>query len=154
MKIKTTRFGDITVDDDKVLHFPEGVIGFQGLKRFVLIGKKEKMVMWLQAADQPEVAFIVVNPYLFEPNYSPKFTKEDLDFLKIKDKSDINVLAIVVVPENPKEMTANLLGPIVVNNRTKIGKQVILTEGNYSVKHSVVKEAGKVSSSPNEQMVS
>lgn len=141
MKIQTSRFGEIEVDDEKVLRFPEGVIGFQKLKQFVLIGKKEKMVMWLQAVDKPEVAFIVVNPYLFEPAYAPQFSEEDLSSIQIKDRADLNVLTIMVVPENPREMTANLLGPIIINNRARMGKQVILTDSHYSVKHPVVKDA-------------
>lgn len=140
MKIRTTRFGEIDISDDKVLDFPEGIIGFHSLKRFVLLGKQSKLVMWLQAVDNPKVAFIVVNPFLFEPEYNPKLAQEDMDYLKVKDSSDLHILAIVVVPEDPQKMTANLLGPIVINTNEKIGKQVILLEGNYSVKHHIVKK--------------
>lgn len=140
MKIKTTRFGEVEVADDKILQFPEGIIGFHSLKRFALLGKKSRLVMWLQAVDNPKVAFIVVNPFLFEPEYNPRLTQEDMDFLKIQDTSDLHILAIVVVPEDPQKMTANLLGPIVVNTRERIGKQVILLDGGYSVKHPVVRQ--------------
>jgi flagellar assembly factor FliW len=153
MKIKTTRFGEIEVDQGKVIHFPEGIIGFQEVKNYLLIGKKERMVMWLQAVDKPEIAFIVVNPFLFESTYDPKLSRQDLEFLKITDVVDINILSIVVVPKNPQEMTANLLGPIVVNTKEKLGRQVILTEGNYSVKHPVV-AFGAVQKKQTEQMVS
>jgi flagellar assembly factor FliW len=153
MKIKTTRFGEIEVDQGKVIHFPEGIIGFQEVKNYLLIGKKERMVMWLQAVDKPEIAFIVVNPFLFEPTYDPKLSRQDLEFLKITDVVDINILSIVVVPKNPQEMTANLLGPIVVNTKGKLGRQVILTEGNYSVKHPVV-AFGSAPKRQTEQMVS
>jgi flagellar assembly factor FliW len=153
MKIKTTRFGEIEVDQGKTIHFPEGIIGFQDVKNYLLIGKKERMVMWLQAIDKPEIAFIVVNPFLFEPTYDPKFSRQDLEFLKVTDVADINILSIVVVPKNPQEMTANLLGPIVVNTKEKLGRQVILTDGNYSVKHPVVAFGG-VQKKQAEQMVS
>ncbi|MBN1493731.1 MAG: flagellar assembly protein FliW [Candidatus Omnitrophica bacterium] len=153
MKIKTTRFGEIEVDQGKIIHFPEGIIGFQDIKNYLLIGKKERMVMWLQAIDKPEIAFIVVNPFLFEPTYDPKLSRQDLEFLKVTDVADINVLSIVVVPKNPQEMTANLLGPIVVNTKAKLGRQVILTEGNYSVKHPVV-AFGVAQRKQTEQMVS
>jgi len=138
MKIKTTRFGEIEVDQEKMICFPEGIIGFNDIKQYLLIGKKERMVMWLQAIDRPEIAFIVVNPFLFEPDYDPKVSAQDLEFLKVEDIRDINILSIVVVPKNPADMTANLLGPLVVNTRDRVGRQVILTEGNYSVKHPVV----------------
>ena len=146
MKIMTTRFGEIEVNDEKLLHFPEGIIGFHSLKRFVLLGKESRLVMWLQSIDNPKVAFIVVNPFLFEPNYNPKLTQEDMDFLKVKDSSDLHILAIVVVPEDPQKMTANLLGPIVVNTKGKVGKQVILLEGKYSVKSPIVKDVEKTAS--------
>lgn len=145
MKIKTTRFGEVEVNDDKVLNFPEGIIGFHSLKRFVLLGKQSRLVMWLQAVDNPKVAFIVVNPFLFEPDYNPRLAQEDLDYLKVKDSSDLHILAIVVVPEDPQKMTANLLGPIVVNTKERVGKQVILLEGNYSVKHPIVNKLAEAS---------
>lgn len=144
MKIMTTRFGEVEVKDDKVLHFPEGVIGFHSLRRFVLLGKESQLVMWLQAVDNPKIAFIVVNPFLFEPEYNPKMTEEDLQFLQVEDPNDLHILAIIVVPEDPQKMTANLLGPIVMNTKKKIGKQVILLEGNYSVKHPIVKSVPHV----------
>ena len=144
MKIMTTRFGEVEVKDEKVLHFPEGVIGFHSLKRFVLLGKESQLVMWLQAVDNPKIAFIVVNPFLFEPDYNPKLTEEDLQFLQVEDSRDLHILAIIVVPEDPQKMTANLLGPVVVNTTKKIGKQVILLEGNYSVKHPIVKGSQQV----------
>ncbi len=140
MKIATTRFGEIEVNDDKILHFPEGIIGFHSLKRFVLIGKESQLVMWLQAVDNPKIAFIVVNPFLFEPDYNPKLTHEDMQFLKVDNSNDLHILSIIVVPEDPQKMTANLLGPIVINTKEKIGKQVILLDGNYSVKHPIVKK--------------
>lgn len=144
MKIMTTRFGEVEVKDDKVLHFPEGVIGFHSLRRFVLLGKESQLVMWLQSVDNPKIAFIVVNPFLFEPEYNPKITEEDLQFLQVEDSNDLHILAIIVVPEDPHKMTANLLGPIVVNTKKKVGKQVILLEGNYSVKHPIVKGSPQV----------
>lgn len=139
MKIMTTRFGEIEVGDDKVLNFPEGIIGFHSLKRFVLLGKQSRLVMWLQAVDNPKIAFIVVNPFLFEADYSPRLTQEDMNFLKVEKTEDLHILAIVVVPEDPEKMTANLLGPVVINTKERIGKQVILLDGGYSVKHPIVK---------------
>jgi len=143
MKIKTTRFGEVEIADEKVLHFPEGIIGFHSLKRFVLLGKQSRLVMWLQAVDNPRIAFIVINPFLFEPDYNPRLTQEDLDFLKVQDSNDLHIFAIVVVPEDPQKMTANLLGPVVINTKEKIGKQVILLDGGYSVKHTIVKQTAK-----------
>ena len=140
MKIKTTRFGEIDIADEKVLHFPDGIIGFHSLKRFVLLGKEERLVMWLQAVDNPKIAFIVVNPFLFETDYNPRLSHEDLPYLKVESSKDLHMLAIVVVPEDPQKMTANLLGPVVVNIKEKIGKQVILLDGDYSVKHPIVKD--------------
>jgi len=139
MKIMTTRFGEVEIEDEKILHFPEGIIGFHSLKRFALLGKQSRLVMWLQAIDNPKIAFIVVNPFLFEPNYTPRLTQEDMDFLKVKDVRDLHILSIVVVPEDPQKMTANLLGPVVINTKEHIGKQVILLDGDYSVKYPIVK---------------
>ena len=143
MKIMTTRFGEVDIEDEKIVHFPEGIIGFHSLKRFVLLGKQSRLVMWLQAVDNPKIAFIMINPFLFEPDYNPQLAQEDMNFLKVNTASELHILAIVVVPEDPQKMTANLLGPVVINTREKVGKQVILLEGNYSVKHPIVKGAAQ-----------
>ena len=103
MKLNTTRFGEIEIQDDKILYFPEGIIGFHSLKKFALIGKQSRLIMWLQSVDNSKVAFIVVNPFLIDPGYNPKLAEEDLAFLKVQDPKDLHILAIVVVPEDPPD---------------------------------------------------
>jgi len=132
MNIMTTRFGEVDVADDKVINFPDGIIGFHSLKNFVLLGKEDRLVMWLQSVDNPKLAFIVVNPFLFEPNYQPEISE-------VERLEDLHLVSIVVVPEDPEKMTANLLGPIAINVQAKVGKQVILLDSEYSVKHTITR---------------
>ena len=138
MKLATSRFGEIEIDPDRIITFSDGIIGFRELKRFALIAKKSQALMWLQSLEDTQIAFVVADPFSFEATYDPILSTEDRESLELKEGTDARYLCIVVVPPNPKEMTANLLGPIVINAKRKIGRQVILVDSSYSVKQPIL----------------
>ncbi len=141
MQIKTTRFGDITVDESKIILFNEGLIGFIDNKKFTLLEHKPgSPFFWLQSVDSPDLAFIVIDPASFSAEYKPQFLKSDLEALGLRSDRDAQILVIVVVPEDPKKMYANLLGPLVINPVTRKGKQIILGQDKYSTCHYIIDE--------------
>ncbi|AEH44337.1 protein of unknown function DUF180 [Thermodesulfatator indicus DSM 15286] len=136
MEIETTRFGKIKIEEDKIIFFTSGILGFPEAKRYVLIPHREDSpFLWLQAVDVPELAFVVINPELFFPDYRPEIPEEARKELHIKSNDELGFLTIVTIPkENPADITVNLLGPIAVNIPRKLAKQVVLDARRYPLK--------------------
>lgn len=133
MQISTTRFGTIEVENDRILHFPLGLLGFETLQRFVLIDSDEiEPMRWLQSVDDGSLAFLVVEPQLFFPDYKAKLTGEDKKVLDLTRDEDLAVACLVVIPDNPNDMTVNLLGPLVMNAEKRVGKQLVMHDSGYS----------------------
>ncbi len=124
MLIRTSRFGEIEVESDRILHFPRGIPGFEHVKRYLLIEYKNGKFNWLQAVDDPDLAFIVCDPSVFSVSY--KIPASVLSFLDIVDKDDIAVLLIVRVERAKKEVIPHVQAPLVFNTRTRKGIQWVL----------------------------
>ncbi|MDB6038051.1 MAG: flagellar assembly protein FliW [Verrucomicrobiales bacterium] len=118
------------------LHLPLGLLGFERIKRYLLIPAPEAAPFyWLQMAGEPSLAFLVVPPEGLIPNYFPEISSDDVAFLKLNDSAEAGILNIVIL--NPGgRATVNLKGPIVFNRKTLKGKQVILSNANdFGLKH-------------------
>jgi len=139
MKLNTKNFGELDIDEEKVIAFPEGLPGFEAEKEFIIINNEdeENPFCWLQSVSNPDLAFVIVNPFLIFTDYTVDLPETVQEKLKIKDEKDVAVYSIVVVPEDLTKMTANLLGPIVINARERLGKQVILDDSRYTTKHYI-----------------
>ncbi len=129
MKLNTTRFGEIEIAEEKIISFPLGIPGFIDLKRYVLLDYKDA-VKWLHAVEDPDVAFIVTDPFAFFPDYSLKLDDEEESFLGIKNPADVVVLIILTVSEN--NLTANLKAPIVFNAAELKAEQILIDDERYS----------------------
>jgi flagellar assembly factor FliW len=135
MEIRGTRFGDIQVETDKLLTFPEGIPGFDHMTRYTLLHDENmEPFFWLQSLDQPEVAVVVVDPFLFFPEYAPLILEEFLDVLGAKDPADVTLLVIAMIPEDVSQITANLAAPIVIHDEKRIGVQAILDRDAYETR--------------------
>ena len=144
MKIESKPYGEIEVDSDKVVTLRGGLFGFEGREKFVIIGKdEERPFEWLQSVDQSDLAFIIVQPQFVRPDYRLSLLPEDYRDIEAESSEDIITYAIVVVPENPDNMTINLRGPVVINQQSLIGKQVINQVDEYTVRHRVMEEIEK-----------
>ena len=135
MEIKTRIFGDVTISDDKMISFPNGIVGFPDLKDFALIHDEEQGdqagIRWMQSVQEPNFAMPVVDPLVAKEDYNP--TVED-DLLKvIGDSTDPLVLVTITVPSDLTKMSVNLKAPIVINVESRKAVQVILDE-DYPVK--------------------
>ncbi len=122
--IDTSRFGKVEVEEDRIIHFPEGLLGFPSLKGYVLIDYKDTPLKWLQSVDDPTIAFIVTEPSVLVPDYSVPLDEEAKKLIEIGDVQDLAVLIIIRV-EN-EQVIANLRGPIVMNARVMKGIQIAL----------------------------
>lgn len=128
MKINTTRFGTIEIEENKIIFFPLGIPGFDNLKRYALIDYKDP-IKWLHAVDDPAVAFIVANPFIIFPDYSVDLRDDEQQFLDIRRPEDSLILTILTVVN--KHVTANLKAPLVMNTVNLKGAQIILDNEGY-----------------------
>ncbi len=139
MKIRTARFGMIEVEDDQIINMPEGVIGFEDRKKFTLLNHSpDSPFKWFQSVDEPDLAFVIMDPFPFVPDYKVDINEADLKFLGAKDASQVLILAFVSIKQKTLAITANLMGPVVVNLESLIAKQLILSDSPYSSRHQIM----------------
>jgi len=143
MKINTSRFGAVEVAESDIIHFSDGLLGFESLKRFFIVDPAdETLILWLQSADAADVAFPILEPKLFKPDYKVRLSANELRVLRIdstKSKETL-VYCILTIPADVAAMTANLKAPIVINTDSQLARQVVLQENEYSVKFPVYKQ--------------
>jgi len=138
MKVHTTRFGNINVPEDSIYVFPSGLLGFPNETQFAIISENDGPLKWLQSITVPELAFVVCDPLTFKPDYQVKAPKTELGEIDIEDVNAAVVLVILVVRENPAEITANLLGPLVFNSENRKAKQLVLSDAELSTKYKIL----------------
>lgn len=131
----------IEYSDADVIGFEAGVPGFEGLKKFLLtMNPEHEPFVWLYSIDNPNIRFLMVNPLLFRPDYSPNMHKEQITDLQVDHPDDLMLFVIVTLNPNPKLSTVNMAGPILINIKRKIGKQVILDDARYSIRERMMPE--------------
>ena len=139
MQIETSRFGEIEVSEDRVLEFSDGLVGFSGLKRFLVIDDESQAPFrWLQSLDEADLAYVAVEPKWLMSGYQVDLPPSVAAGLGITQPGDMSVLVIVTIPEDPREMTANLRGPLVFNAASRKGAQLILDDDSLSPQHRVI----------------
>jgi len=132
MKIKNTRFGDIEYDPQEVITFPQGLIGFEHLRRFVVMpNDKDGPLFWIQSIEDPAIAFILTDPTNFFLNYRVIPEEREKEPLQAVKEDDVYALSIVTVSQD-KKITLNLAAPILFNPSSKRAIQVILEGTEYS----------------------
>ncbi|MEL4106752.1 flagellar assembly protein FliW [Oscillospiraceae bacterium CM] len=135
MIIPTAHFGDVEIDDNKILHFDKGLPGLDEDRRFALLSNEDsRPVSWLQSLDHKEISLPVMDPFLICPDYSFDISQDDVEVLAIEDIKDVYVLSILVIPKNANAMTINLSAPIIVNVRNSRGCQIVLDDRKYRVR--------------------
>ena len=140
MQILTKIFGEIIIDDDKIIHFPNGIIGFPELTEFTLVHDEEKStdsIHWLQSIQEPAFAMPVMDPLIVCPDYNPEADDELLNILGQIVPEELLVLVTVTVPSDLTQMSVNLKGPIVINAAEKKAIQVIVEGDEYQVKFPI-----------------
>ncbi|GBE01028.1 flagellar assembly factor FliW [bacterium BMS3Bbin06] len=135
--VNTSRFGELEVSEDRIVHFPEGLIGFPRLKRYMLLDYKDTSIQWLQAVDDPDVAFIVATPFLISSGYQFDLPDSAKEVLSAEDPSGLVVLVILRV-EDEKRVIANFHGPLVLNSKNMTGIQLALEDKSINQYTGVV----------------
>jgi flagellar assembly factor FliW len=146
MKYDTTRFGPVDLEDNQIIHFKDGLYGFEGQDLFGVLpfnADMESPLEWLQSLTVPELAFILADPYAYVPDYSVLLSNEEESQLEVEADHSLLVRVIVTVPRNYQDMTANLLAPIVINLNRKKGRQVILTNKDYDTRHLLISQEAR-----------
>lgn len=126
-QISTTRFGDVTVADDEIVHFDDGLLGFVGFEQAVLLPiDPDGLFFWIQSVTDPALAFLILTPWPLFPDYELALLELDADALELDDASDALVFCLLTSHDEPRRFTVNLLGPLVINQALGRGRQVVL----------------------------
>lgn len=137
MKIQTTRFGEIEVENSSVITFTKGIPGFDEFRKYVLVpadAEEETPFFFLQSMEAEEVSFFLVDPFAFFKDYDVKLADQMVERLQLEDPADAIVLTTVTVPGEMKDATTNLKAPLIINNRMQLGMQIVLDNKAYQIK--------------------
>ncbi len=142
MLLNTRHFGEIEIDENSIIQFDEGLLGFEHIKQYIIVENPDPELPfhWLQAVDEPWLAFVVTSPFLFKPDYAFDIPDQTTQQLEIEESEDATVYSIAVVPEDIKKMTINLSGPILINRVKKKGRQVVIDSSEYPTKFFVFQQ--------------
>jgi flagellar assembly factor FliW len=142
VKINTSRFGEVEVDESARISIPGGLIGFPEQESYVIIRHNpESPFLWFQSVEEPDLAFVIVDPRLFKPDYEAPLTTRVLNLVQAESVEDVSVFVIVTIPPGqPEAMTANLLGPLVFNTSKRIVRQVVVENEEYSHRYPIMSE--------------
>lgn len=136
MLFKTLRFGEIEVEEEQIITFPWGFPGFIEQRKFIPIEYQEDgSLFFLQSLDMPELAFIIADPFKYVPNYEVDIPEDELQTLQIAKSEETIIYTILTIQPGSADITANLLAPVVINAKKRIGKQIILLKSPYDSQH-------------------
>lgn len=148
MKLQTSQFGEIELTDDRVLTFTKGIPGFEEMKKYVLLPADESSdspFFFLQSIESAELCFFLVDPFSFFQEYDIKLAEQLVERLELEEPTDAIVLSTVSVTGDMKDATTNLKAPLVINNRKKLGMQIVLDNKTYQIKQRLFQtEQGQV----------
>lgn len=137
MQVNTSRFGQVEVDDERVITFPKGLLGFPRHQRYVLIQPNDdSYFFWLQSVDTPELAFVVTDPSLFVADYRVSLKPDQLEELGLEQVEQAQVF--VIVNKRGNVLTGNLQGPLVVHTEQRSGAQLVLSDRRFDTRVPLV----------------
>jgi flagellar assembly factor FliW len=138
MRIQSSRFGEFEIEASRALSFPQSLLGFPESSTYVVIEVEDSPYIWLQSADEPDVAFLATSPFLFFPEYDLVLGDEEQSSLGVEDVSQVEVLTLLTVHRSSddalEQITANLLGPIIINTESRQALQLVLDNPSYSTR--------------------
>jgi len=140
VKVLTKAYGMVEVNERQKITFPSGLFGFESLKEYVLLDAEQQPFYWLQSLDEEKIAFVLIDPFLFRPDYEMDIDNEELLPIGITDPEKAVIFSIVTVPPDNGPMTANLQGPLVINRESRLGVQAVLTDSRWKTKHDIMAE--------------
>lgn len=148
MRVQTKFFGEVDIEDEKIIDFPSGIIGFENFNKFTIIydidNDCQTRISWLQSVEEPALALPVVDPLAIVPEYIPMIEDELLAPLGNPADEDLLFLLVMTVPADMTKVTANMKAPIIINAEKKKGVQLIVENADYPVKFNVYESVQKM----------
>ena len=148
MLAKTKFFGEVELDNVKVLEFPNGIIGFEDHKKFAILydedDKSENRISWLQSLDEQGLALPVIDPLVIAPEYAPVIEDELLGPLDDPSEEDLLFLLAMTIPSDMTKVTANMKAPFIINATARKGVQLVVENEDYPVKFNVYESVQKM----------
>jgi len=136
MIIETTRFGQITVEDDSLISLPRGIIGCEDASEFCILREHPDSVFcWLQSIDRPELSMMVVDPWEIAPDYHIELSSVEADYLNVYQPEDILAIVIADATQDGNEVIINFSCPIIINSKSMTGLQVVLDGKRPNAEH-------------------
>jgi flagellar assembly factor FliW len=144
-KVSTSRFGEIEVDEKKIIHFKNGIPAFEDEHEFIILPYEEDSPYYfMQSINSPDLAFLLTIPFLFFPEYTFEIDDATIKELEITNYDNVFYYSMITIPNGSiRYMTANLLAPVVLNSDNMQAKQVVLEKSNYTTKHRLFPEPAK-----------
>ncbi|PWU12365.1 MAG: flagellar assembly protein FliW [Bdellovibrio sp.] len=138
MVVQTSRFGSIQVQEEETIIFPEGILGFQDFRKFILVDDPtDEIFAWLQSAEEPGIAFPILEPELFVENYKVNLARTDFEALQMSNMDRARLYCIVTIPDDPTQMTANMKAPVVINVSHRLGRQCVLQDNSLAIREPI-----------------
>ena len=136
--LESTLLGELQVRPTDLLSFPTGLLGFPACRRFALLRGGSEGLFWLQSMEYPALAFLLVDPFTIDSNYSFEVQPWQISDLGEADPTDVGLLSVVTLPANREEQaTANLQGPLIINFKTRQAKQLVSGDDQHGVRRPV-----------------
>ena len=140
MTVDTKAFGRTEVDERQKISFPQGLFGFEETNDYALLDAEHQPFFWLQSLNDREIAFILINPFLFRRDYEVNISNEELSQIGITSPENALIFVIVTIPQDGGPMTANLQGPLVINKESMTGMQAVLSDSRWKTRHDIIAE--------------
>jgi flagellar assembly factor FliW len=136
MRVQTTRFGELEVADNDIITFPQGILGFEAVKEYILL-EGSGAFRFLQAVGEPDLTFVVIDPREIVRGYKAEVPNSEVEDIGITEPKEAAILAIATIPGDVRKMTVNLQAPLVINAVNRKGKQIVLSDQGYSMRYPV-----------------
>ena len=143
MVLETKNFGEVEIKEEEIIFFEYGIPGFESMTKFVILGKTDAPddpFLWLQSTENPNLAFVIMNPRDLVFDYEAEIDMFTANLLKIKDENDALIYCIVTVPQDISKISINLKAPVIINAKENRGCQVVLENEKYKFKHLITEE--------------
>lgn len=140
MLVKTKFFGEIDLPEEKIVTLERGLIGLEQYKKYTILydcEKEEANISWFQSLEEPTLALPVIKPWLVKEDYNPVVEDELLTDLGDLTEENLIILLTMTVPEDIKQMSVNLMAPIIINADTRKGAQIVVENADYEVKYKI-----------------
>lgn len=135
MILNTKNFGEIEFEDKDSIYFPEGLLGFEDKKKYVLLNNYDTVepvpFMWLQSVEDENLTFVVSIPFFLRKDYEIEIPDNVCQRLDLGNPSEVGVYTICKIDSEVSDMKVNFQSPLIINSNTREGMQVVLDNMNY-----------------------